>query len=84
VTFMVTVNDPEPLTTWPVPETPLLFCATILKVMVGVGETVAVFRRRMQRSHTGPQERWRIASFSATSAEPAASQCDTACSYTPS
>src|SRR2546426_1551348 len=37
VSLIVTVNEPDPLTTSPVPDTPLAFCAPIVNLIVGVG-----------------------------------------------
>src|ERR1700694_1154443 len=38
VSLIVTVNEPVPLTTLPVPATPLAFCEVIVKLMEGVGD----------------------------------------------
>src|SRR5712691_10200652 len=38
LSLIVTVNEPATLTIVPVPDTPLPFCATIVKLMVGVGD----------------------------------------------
>src|SRR5712691_3215759 len=38
LSLIVTMNEPVPLTIVPVPDTPLPFCAAIVKLMVGVGE----------------------------------------------
>ena len=39
VSLIVTVNEPVPLTTWPVPDTPRT-CAFMMKLIVGVGDAV--------------------------------------------
>src|SRR5260370_29530024 len=38
LSLIVTINEPALLTIVPVPDTPLPFCATILKGMLGVGD----------------------------------------------
>lgn len=42
VSLIVTVKEPVPLMTWPVPVTPLPFSDIIAKLMVGVGEGAVV------------------------------------------
>src|SRR5712691_12171760 len=42
LSLIVTMNEPVLLTIVPVPDTPLPFCATILKGMVGVGDGALV------------------------------------------
>src|SRR5437868_9872613 len=86
VSLIVTVKDPDPLTTSPVPDTPLLFCAVIVNLMVGVGlgagdvvEDVvpppqATIANKPTREITN-----RL--ISATSAQSAGAQGDTARSY---
>src|SRR2546425_4062704 len=86
VSLIVTVNEPAPLTTSPVPATPLAFCAPIVNLMVGVGEGAGDVVE-----DAGPPPQATIASrptreithrlISATSVQSAGAQGDTASSY---
>src|SRR3989442_14736818 len=86
VSLIVTVNEPDPFTTSPVPDTPLAFCAPIVNLMVGVGEAAGDVVE-----DAGPPPQATIASrptreitnrlISATSVQSTGAQGDTASSY---
>src|SRR2546426_11803033 len=86
VSLIVTVNEPDPFTTSPVPETPLAFCAPIVNLMVGVGGAAGDVVEAV-----GPPPQAMIASMptremthrliSATSVQSAGAEGDTASSY---
>jgi hypothetical protein len=74
------------LTTSPVPDTPLLFCAVIVNLMVGVGVTagdveVEVFPPPQAAIANRPTREITNRLISATSAQSAGAQGDTASSY---
>src|SRR5467141_1935454 len=86
VSLIVTVNEPDPFTASPVPDTPLAFCAAIVNLMVGVGGAAGDVV-----DDAGPPPQATIASrptreithrlISATSVQSAGAQGDTAGSY---
>src|SRR5438552_18261060 len=86
VSLIVTVKDPDPLTTSPVPDTPLAFCAPIVNLIVGVGGAAGDVV-----DDAGPPPQATITSrptreithrlISATSVQSAGAQVDTASSY---
>src|SRR3989442_3221217 len=86
VSLIVTVNEPDPFTTSPVPDTPLAFCAPFVNLMVGVGGAAGDVVE-----DAGPPPQATIANrptreitnrlISATSVQSAGAQGDTASSY---
>src|SRR5437870_8032020 len=87
VSLIVTVNEPAPFTTSPVPDTPLAFCAPIVNLMVGVGGGAGdvvedVFPPPQATIASRPTREITHRLISATSVQSAGAQGDTASSYT--